>query len=139
MNTSTSITRQLVAEDQRVDTAARILGNYFSFNFEPFVYDMASQLSQDYRGGYWEFYTLSNGGFYMSPQGDKMFKVSCQNGFDGNLSADAFGLAVCLFANSNLSFSATPELAEVYAEQFHLLREYMFDHEEVQAILRAID
>jgi hypothetical protein len=34
------------------------------------VFDTASQLSPDYNGGYWEFYNLSNGGFYIAGIGD---------------------------------------------------------------------
>ncbi len=137
--TTTNITRALVSEDRRIDVTAELFGTHFPMRLEPNIYAMADRLAQEYQGGYWEFYTLSNGGFYMAPHSDKMFKVSAENGFEGDLSADAFGLAVCLYGYSHLSFSDTPELAEVCAKQFHLLREYMFEHAEVDAILRAID
>ena len=81
--------------------------------------------------------SLSNGGFIMCPESDKPFHVSCMNGYEGTLSADAFGITVCLYAYSNLSFSE--DLADVCGEQFHLLREFMFHHPEYQAILAAID
>lgn len=83
-------------------------------------------------------FVLDNGGFYMAPNSDT-FQVSCQNGYEGTLSGDAFGITVCLYAYSELSFSDIPELTETCAEQYHLLREYIFDHEEAKAILRAID
>lgn len=82
-------------------------------------------------------FELTNGGFYMAPESDTPFHVTCMNSYEGTLSADAFGITVCLYAYSNLSFS--PELSDVCAEQFHLLREYMFEHPECQAILSAID
>ena len=62
----TNIIRQLVAEDQRTNHTADLFGAYFPLRLEPFVYTMSSRLSDDYSGGYWHFYTLSNGGFYMA-------------------------------------------------------------------------
>ena len=31
------------------------------------VYDMLSMMSEDYGGGFWEYFRLSNGGFYLAP------------------------------------------------------------------------
>ena len=63
----------------------------------------------------------------------------CSNGFEGVLSADAFGITCSLYAYSLLSFSADEAFGQVCGEQFHRLREYMLDHKEAAAILRAID
>lgn len=136
-NTNT-ITRQLVAEDQRTNVTADLFGVYFPMQLEPFVFSMASRLSEDYGGGYWLFYTLGNGGFYMAPDSDGQFQVVSENGWEGFMSADAFGITVCLFAYSNLSFGSG-QLAETCAEQYQLLREYMMDHAEAGAILAATD
>ena len=95
-------------------------------------------MSADYDGGVWEFYALSNGGFYMAPQTDEPFDVRAQNGFEGRLSACAFGMTVCLYAFSHLSFEGD-STAAAFAEQYHLLREHMLDHPEAQSILAAID
>jgi hypothetical protein len=134
----TSITRQLVPDHQRVVCAGNIFGIHFPLHFEPFLYAITERIASEYKGGYWEFYTLSNGGFYMAPHSDKLFEVSCENGFEGQLSADALGIAACLYAYSNLSFG-DGAFAQVCAEQYHLLREYMFEHSEVGSILGAID
>lgn len=133
-----TITRQLVAEDQRTNVTAELFGIYFPLQLEPFIFSMASRLSEDYGGGYWLFYTLSNGGFYMAPDSDGNFQVVSPNGWEGFMSADAFGIVVCLFAYSNLSFGSG-EFAATCAERFHLLREYMMDHAEAKAILAATD
>jgi hypothetical protein len=58
-------------------------------------------MAQDYSGGLWEFYTLSNGGFYMAPSTDVIFHVSCDNMFEGDLSGDALGITACLYAYCN--------------------------------------
>ena len=126
-------------EEERINYPAYHFGDNFPFRIEPFIFDMAGNLSSDYHGGYWHFYELSNGGFYMAPDEETPFKMSCENGYQGIQSADAFGVTVCLFAYSNLSFTDDEELADEVTEQFHLLREYMFEHPEVHEILAAID
>ena len=132
-----SIQRKILNDSERITYPSSIFGVHFPFRVEPFLFNMAGNLSRDYTGGYWNMYELDNGGFYMAPDSDAPFRVSCMNGYEGALSADAFGLTVCLYAYSNLSFSK--ELAEVCAEQYHLLRDYMFEHPEVHEILAAID
>jgi len=132
------ITRQLVAEDQRTLVTADLFGVYFPLQLEPFIFSMASRLSEDYGGGCWGFYTLGNGGFYMAPDSEGRFQVVSPNGWEGFMSADAFGITVCLFAYSNLSFGSG-QFAETCAEQYHLLREYMMDHAEAGTILAATD
>ena len=137
--TNTIITRQLVANDQRISHSAGIFGFRFSLCLEPFVYSVTERMARDYDGGYWDFYTLSNGGFYMSPSSDSAFRVSCEYGFEGELSADALGIAACLYTYSNLSFGDTSEFVETCAEQYHLLRDFMLGHDEVRSILKVID
>ena len=70
MNTQASlltVTRELVLEDQRLDIVERLFGMAFPLQFEPVVYGITDRMVENYNGGYWEFYTLSNGGFYMAP------------------------------------------------------------------------
>jgi hypothetical protein len=135
---STIITRQLVPEDQRMDVTAALFSIHFPMLLEPAIYNITERLSKDYRGGYWDFYELSNGGFYMAPHADKPFNVSCENGFEDQLSADALGITACLYAYSTLSFNGDA-FAELCAEQYHLLREVLNGHGEVGSILAAID
>ena len=95
-------------------------------------------MAEDYSGGYWDFYTLSNGGFVMAPSTDHVFHVTCDNMFEGDLSADALGIVATLYAYSHLSFS-DGRFARVCACHYHRLREYLFEHPEVRAILGATD
>jgi hypothetical protein len=128
-----------VADDRRIDHVHELFGRNFPFTFEPTLYAISERMSSDYGGGYWEFYELSNGGFYMAPAVIDSFNVNSQNGYKGTMSADAFGITVCLYAYSHLSFTNIEGFTEECARQFHLLREYMFDHAEVHQILSAID
>ena len=122
----------------RSSHTAKLFGLDFPMRLEPFIFGIAGNLSPDYAGGLWHFYALSNGGFYMAPDLPPVFRVNCENGFEGSLSADALGITACLYAYSNLSFG-DGAFAEVCAQQFHWLREYAMEHAEVGAILRATD
>ena len=58
-----AITRSLIAEASRMDATHTLFGLHFPLRLEPTVFNMAGMLSEQYRGGSWEFYALSNGGF----------------------------------------------------------------------------
>ena len=113
------------------------LRHSLSAHMEPVIYGITDRMAADYKGGYWDFYTLSNGGFYMAPSDDRLFHVTCDNCFEGDLSGDALGLTSCLYAYSHLSFAG--DFAREYARHYHRLRGYLFEHAEVKAILGAID
>lgn len=132
------ITCTLVPEHLRPTVTADLFGSYFPLQLEPFIFSMASQLSEDYSGGYWDFYQISNGGFYLAPDSAGRFQVSSPNGSECFMSADALGIAVSLFAYSHLSFGQG-DFAEICAEHYHLLREFMMAHAEASNILGIID
>jgi hypothetical protein len=121
-----------------MDIVERLFGMAFPLQLEPVVYGITDRMANDYTGAYWNFYTLSNGGFYMAPSEDRIFHVKCQNMYDGDLSADALGITACLYSYSNLSFSLS-DIARDYARHYHLLREYSMELAEVAAIVAATD
>ncbi len=139
MTTQTQLTSQIAPENQRMAITEKLFEDHFPTILEPLIYNFTDNLAEDYRGGYWDFYILSNGGFYMTPDPDRMFHVTCDNLFEGDLSGDALGITVCLYAYSHLSFAGVAQLADVCNEQYHLLREYVFEHSEVRGILAATD
>lgn len=101
------------------------------------VYTVLERVSDDYSGGRWDFYALSNGGFFMAPHTDAPFRIVCDgNGFDGEVSAVAAGIIATLMALSHLSFVVDDD---GLIDQFYLLREYAVSHSEAGAIFRAID
>ena len=137
MSDTVNITAQEVTEDARIGFLQSQLGAKCVL-FEMTVYSLADRFSPDYSGGFWQFFTLTPEGFYMAPDGDERFKVSNDmNYFEGEMSADAFGLALCLFALSHMSFA--PDAPQVLAERFHQLREFALDHAEAGAIFGFLD
>ena len=133
------ITRSLVPEDQRVAVTAALFGPHFPLQIEPVVYSVAERMAEVYCGGYWQFYTLGNAGFYMAPAEDRSFDIKCQNYYSGTLTADALGIVCCLYTYSHLSFQGDFDFARLCAKHYHLLRHFMMDHAEVSQILGAID
>ncbi len=132
------IAAERVPEALRMDATDGLFGMHFPLKLEPAIYKFADQLSSEYNGGYWDFFTLSNGGFYMAPRADGTYRVSCENGYQGELSADALGIVACLYAYSHLSF-AEGDFGELCAEHYHWLRAFVMEHAEAGAILAAID
>jgi hypothetical protein len=74
----------------------------------------------------------------MTPDISGRHQVVSENGYEGFMSADALGITACMYAYSHLSFG-DGEFAGISADQYHLLREFIFGHAEVTEILRAID
>ena len=137
MSTS-QITRQRIAINQRVSHTARLFGYHYPQTLEVNIFTIAGNLAAEYDGGFWDMYKLSNGGFYMAPASEEQFSVSAENGYEGSMSGDALGLVACLYTYSHLSFG-DGTFAEICAEQYHLLREYIFSHSEMENILSCID
>jgi hypothetical protein len=127
---------------RQIDDSRRLgtLGRYFGMRalaFENAVYDFMRSFVPEYQGGFWHFYELDNGGFYMAPEaGPFWFEVET-NGYQGTLSADAAGITVCLFAYSHLSFRVTEDA--VLSEHFYRLRAFAGSHPETRQIFAAID
>ena len=136
---TTKVTRTSLEYQERITLTTNLFGINFPLKLEPTIYGITDRLAPEYRGGFWRFWRLDNGGFYMAPDAEDRFKVHCMNYWEGELSADALGIVSCLTAYSHLSFGGPEGFARDCARHYHLLREYMYDHAEVVAILGAID
>jgi hypothetical protein len=132
---------QQVSEGQRLGTLPDVFGGTVNgLIVEQAVFNVAGQIVDGYRGGYWEFVRLRDGGFYMHLDTEQKYRIRCEgNGYDGEVSGDALGIIVCMFAYSNLSFEATGAFQERLSNLYYSLRGYMQHHPEVQEILGAID
>jgi hypothetical protein len=135
-NNSIAITATEVSEAKRLGTLPKYFGAR-ALGVESYIFRYMEEMASAYRGGFWHFYELSNGGFFMAPAGDPLRIEVLGNGFEGTLSAEAAGITVCLFAYSHLSFQHPDE--ECLARHFHALREYALSHKEQRAIFQAID
>ncbi|UCQ27491.1 antirestriction protein [Edwardsiella tarda] len=108
---------------------------------EPTVFAWMDRFCTDYRGGIWQFYTLSNGGAFMAPEaGDdsnppwSLFNT--MNGNSAEMSREAAGIAVCLMAYSH---HACRTECDAMTEHYYRLRDYAINHAECSAIMHIID
>lgn len=136
------VTATRVPENRRL----RALPNHFGRHMmlvESKVFDHIRLLDKDYTGGFWDFYELSNGGFFMRPAGEKQHAIGRadigwpENGYTGTMSSEAAGITACLFALCDVS-ARVPDPDRI-ADHFHLLRDYAADHAEAGEIFAAID
>jgi hypothetical protein len=125
-----------VSEQARVGTLPRHFGGYM-MTVEQRIFDQMRELSPDYSGGLWDFYELSNGGFFMAPVYETLRIRVLGNDYDGRMTGNAAGITVCLFAYSLLSLKC--RTVDVFSRHFHWLRDLALDHAEAGAIFAAID
>ena len=117
------VTRMLVPEDQRVPVVASLFGPHFPLQIEPVVYDIAEQMCENYQGGYWNYFRLSNSGFVIFPDENESFAVSGY--YTGVLTPDEFGLVCCTLAFSHLSFEGDWAFSRMCAKHHYLLQRYV--------------
>lgn len=126
-----------VPENARMNVLPKFFGMRYMLVGENTINSWMRALCSTYEGGLWEFYELSNGGFYMAPCGVEKLDIQVRgNGFSGTMSAEAAGITVCLFALCQLANqTAQAHIVDLY----YKLREYALRHFESSEILAAID
>ena len=130
------ITCSVVASRQRMTFLPRMFPGCFAHG-EHAVYGFMSSFCKEYNGGDWEFYTLSNGGFFMALLGDQPMRLQIDtNMCDQQMSAQAAGIVVSLFA---LGLMAERTQSDRVINHYHLLRDFVECHPEASKIYQAID
>lgn len=104
--------------------------------FESYVYSMMDRHTDSYHGGFWDFFSLSNGGFFISLAAeDRRFLVSQpSNHYQAEMSAEAASIGMNLYA-----LSAFSEEEERFLIKFHALLDYAYQHAEAHEIARFVD
>jgi hypothetical protein len=131
------ITATEVPEQRRMAIFPRYFGTRYFQKGENMVYSyMEALATEDYNGGLWRMYELSNGGFYMAPDYDNQFRVSVDNGYQGRMSADAAGIVACMYAFNHLAAISGDEKI---IQLCHNLLDFACEHFEARAIRSATD
>ncbi|WP_299945665.1 antirestriction protein [uncultured Microbulbifer sp.] len=139
MNDKTIIA-SLVDDEVRMNFLPACFGRRLMMKGEASVYSWMDKLCEDYNGGYWHFYTLSNGGFYMAPEVNEPMRLQVVgNYFDGELSSDAAGIVTTLFAIQTIASRAKGADKDRLIDRYYLLQNFASEHPESAAIFRAID
>lgn len=100
------------------------------------IYDALGRICASYNGGYWDYFKLSNGGFYMAPHTDALFQLSCENYFVAEVNANTAGLIATASAYSELSFLRG---GDCFAQAYHRLSYFIFQHPNAGVIRAALD
>jgi hypothetical protein len=108
---------------------------------QPRIFARLKRLCDDYCGGFWNFYTLSNGGAFIAPEPDegseeKWKLFSTMNGNSAEVSPEAAGIAACLLEYSH---HACRTECDAMTAHYYRLRDYALSHPECSAIMRIID
>jgi hypothetical protein len=109
-----------IVEGDRLRALTRHFRVQSMLRVESAVYAAMRDLAPEYQGGYWHYYELSNGGFYMAPDASAPFEVSVGgNGFRGSLSPDVAGIVASLFGINRVANAGCQKCIEHY----YLLRD----------------
>ncbi len=128
----------LVAPERREGFLPKLFGLPLMIVGEHTVYSLMERLSPaEYGGGSWDFYERSGAPLFMAPTSKPRFRIEPDiTMFSGEVSAEAAGIIVTLFAFSHLSFRhGSDQLADGYERLYR----YAAGHAECSAILQAID
>lgn len=134
--TPTRIIVTRIEDKDRIGFLPRVTeGRNLEFEFG--VYDLMRDFCRDYAGGFWEFYSLSNGGFYIAPDEDRRYHIFVpSNGFDGELSSDAAGVVMSLYSLNKMTWRAPTEYLNA---KYYELYDFAAQHPEAATIFGAID
>ena len=135
----TAITASVVPDELRIGFWPQHFGSIPQWiTLEPQIFAWMDRLCADYSGGVWAFYTLSNGGAFMAPEeSDGPWSLfNTLNGNGAEMSAEAAGIAACLFAYSH---HACRTECDAMTEHYYRLRDYALNHPECNAIMHIID
>jgi hypothetical protein len=131
-----SIISTRVSDEERMDILPRYFGHHM-LRVEIAVYTAMESLCETYHGGFWDYFELSNSGFYMAPRLGGPLQIACEsNGYAGEMSADAAGIVACLFALNAMTWSMQDRRFELL---YYGLRDFADSHPEASAIFAAID
>lgn len=135
-NNSDLIIAHEIPEMNRLNFLPRHLNKAY-IKFEMTIYTVMLNFCPDYKGGYWDYFDLSNSGFYMAPLDKRQYRLIIKdNGFDRFLSADASGIVVTTFALNRIIEQTK---SNDYLEKKLLLLEFVKQHKESAQIFAAID
>lgn len=135
-HTGARIEAALVKPKQRMACLPRHFGPLCVL-VENAVYDTMGRLCPHYNGAYWDFYELSNGGFFMAPDGVEPYRLTCDgNGYEGDFAPRVAGIGVCAMTFSHLSFRAN---GAHMAEMYYRLRDFILLQPEAGELLALLD
>ncbi|MFT0547022.1 antirestriction protein [Allopusillimonas ginsengisoli] len=141
------VTYSQVPESERQVFLPTFFGNHY-LKGEMLVYAWAEKLLPEYRGGFWNYYKLSNGGFFIAHSTSKEqveIRVDT-NGYRGQLTPISAGVVVTLFALNHLiaelaqrGTRASLDLSDKLTDHYYQLRDFIESLPDASEVYGAID
>lgn len=131
------ITKEKCPVEEKITFLPRYLGTgRYLLHYQPLVYTLMRRHARNYAGGFWDFFSLSNGGVFISlADEDRRFLVNQpSNHYQGEMSAEAASIGMNLYV-----FCAFSEEDESFLTRFYALLDYAHQHEEAAEIAGFID
>lgn len=131
------ISKSRCADEDRMEFLPQHVGTAF-LRYEQSVYHLMDQHCDGYSGGYWEFYDLTNGGFFMAFDApERRFTVTQpSNYFEGEMSAEAASIGVNLYVQNSFSWQIDPDR---FGKTYQALYNFAAQHPEGAQIMGFID
>lgn len=134
---TTELTATVVSTKRRMNVITRTFGDLGPI-VENTIFSLMDQFCSDYKGGYWEYYQLTNGGFFMAPSDHEYLRLdNPMNHASVDLSDEAAGIAICAMAYSHMLFE-WPH-SDLLKNQYTWLMSYAAEHPEAVSIFRFLD
>ena len=129
-----------VSEKDRLKFLPKHVGLYMT-RFETLVYEWMTRLDEEYTGGYWEFYELDNGGFFLAPSEERDYKLYSINYNEKVVSNIAAGITVTLFALNSLMVinNISDSMQSQLVDKYYALRDFAANCDEAAKIFSLID
>lgn len=132
------LTASLVRDEDRPSFWLQHFGDIPHWlHIESPIFSWLDLLCKDYCGDYWDFYTLSNGGAFISPSTEGEYRLfNALNGNSATVGHEAAGIVACLITYSH---HACRTMSDAMTAHYYRLRDYALSHPESNAIMRIID
>ena len=131
---------EVVPDNNRIKFLPKHVG-LFMTRFETSIYNWMSRLDNEYNGGYWEFYELDNGGFFLAPSEDRDYKLCSINHNEEVISNISAGIVVTMFALGSLMFmdNIHDNMQSPLVDKYYALKDFAADCDEAKEIFSLID
>lgn len=142
MQTQTGLKAEVLTQNSRINFLPTLFGADYVMT-EISVYNYADLYLRDYRGGYWQFYSLPNGGGYIAPDMERVTVCNPANYFEQTMSGETAGIFITAMVLNHRAWLHSrhdqDELCELFCERHEALMEFVYQHSERSAILSALD
>lgn len=131
-----AISATLLADSDQKREALYATAGTLNATLENVVLATMWTIGVDFELGEWNYFELSNGGFYMAPNTEKTVDLACANGFEHEVCANTAGIIVTAMAYSRLALLPN---GERFNQAYQHLSDFIFQHREAGIIRAALD